>query len=57
MTILRDGRPVTTVMLGEELELRWTIFSKAESAEVSSFAKKFLDEIFYGIHSLLNNKP
>lgn len=25
MSILREGRPVTTVSLGEELELRWII--------------------------------
>jgi hypothetical protein len=29
MSILRDNRPVTTVSLGEELELRWTIDEKA----------------------------
>lgn len=30
MAILRDGRPVTTVSLGEELELRWMINREAK---------------------------
>lgn len=29
MSLLRDGIPITTVALGEELELRWTIDERA----------------------------
>ncbi|KHN77488.1 Uncharacterized protein F52C9.5 [Toxocara canis] len=33
MTILRDGQPVSSVVLGEELELRWTIIRTEDEDE------------------------
>ncbi|VDM41267.1 unnamed protein product [Toxocara canis] len=33
MTILRDGQPVSSVVLGEELELRWTIIRTEDEGE------------------------
>uniref|UniRef100_A0AC34RIN7 Uncharacterized protein n=1 Tax=Panagrolaimus sp. JU765 TaxID=591449 RepID=A0AC34RIN7_9BILA len=44
MSILRNSEPVTTVSLGEELELKWNIDSVKESDDKSQKFGYFIDE-------------
>lgn len=39
MSILRDDEPVTRVLLGEELILRWTAIPNPEFADVDYFIR------------------
>jgi len=39
MALLRDGKPVTTVSLGEELELRWWFTATGVGEKQSKFNK------------------